>query len=100
MAGPEILDDVYRVIIDRIERRPEGSYVASLVSEEGDKDPLNRICEKVVEEAAELILAAKDGDRDAIVWEAADLIFHVLVLLGYMGVEPGEVWNELERRRR
>ena len=99
MADAGVLEEVFEVIRRRIEERPEGSYVAELTSDDG-KPALNKICEKIIEEAGELVLAAKDGDREGVVYESTDLIFHTMVLLAYMGIELGEVFNEFERRRR
>ena len=99
MADAGVLEEVFEVIRRRIEERPEGSYVAELTSDD-DKPALNKICEKIIEEAGELVLAAKDGDREGVVYESTDLIFHTMVLLAYMGIELGEVFNEFERRRR
>jgi phosphoribosyl-ATP pyrophosphohydrolase len=84
---------VYEVILQRKRERPEGSYVAKLFA---GGHPA--IAEKVCEEAAELAEAALVPDEDAIAHEAADLIFHALVLLGYRDVAPERVYAELERR--
>ncbi|WP_148688689.1 MULTISPECIES: phosphoribosyl-ATP diphosphatase [unclassified Methanopyrus] len=100
MGDPEVLLEVYEVIRNRIEERPEGSYVADLTEGDDTKPAINKICEKIIEESGELILAAKDGDREGVVYESTDLIFHVLVLLAYLGIEIGEVFDEFERRRR
>jgi phosphoribosyl-ATP pyrophosphohydrolase len=58
----------------------------------------NAILKKIGEEAAEVVMAAKDRDRDAIVCEVADLWFHSLVLLGLHDIEPREVARELRNR--
>ncbi|WP_456418582.1 phosphoribosyl-ATP diphosphatase, partial [Methanocaldococcus infernus] len=65
-----------------------------------EKSGLNKICEKIGEEAVELILAAKDNKREEIIHETADLIFHVMILLAYKGVELEEIYKEFERRRK
>ena len=69
------------------------SYTASLF-ERGE----DTILQKVGEEAVEFILAAKSGDTNHLVAEAADVWFHMLVLLSAKGVGPAEVLRELERR--
>jgi len=73
------------------------SYVASL-----HKKGLNKILEKVGEEATETIIAAKDvgntGDREALVKETADLWFHSLVMLSHLGMGPEHVLEELRKR--
>lgn len=82
------------VIAARERERPEGSYTAYLFHHGVDK-----IGKKVAEEAAEVIIAAKNGVREEIVREAADLFYHLLVLLTATGVTPEEVGEELLRRR-
>jgi phosphoribosyl-ATP pyrophosphohydrolase len=91
--GTEILDEVFAVIEDRRDRPKEGSYVSNLLAS-------GRVLEKIDEEARELVEAAQESDRQAIVHEAADLIFHTMVLLSVKGVELEEVMKELRRRRR
>jgi len=94
-AGPAILEEIFRVIQERARARPEGSYTSKLL-EEG----LDKIAKKIGEEAAEVIIAAKNGEVSRIAAEIADLWFHTLVLLAASGMEPGQVWEELQRRRR
>lgn len=87
---------LYRLAETLNERRgaaPESSYVASLYHKGTDA-----ICKKLAEEAAETIMAAKDGDRLHIVRETADLWFHSLVLLAHFGLGPDDVLAELHRR--
>ena len=69
------------------------SYVATLLKQ-GD----NAILKKIVEEATETVMAAKDGDKIALVHEVADLWFHCLVLLASRGLGPQDVLAELSRR--
>ena len=89
-----ILDELYRVILERRDHPPVKSYVVSLLTKGTGK-----ISEKVVEEAGELVEAAASGDDHGhTVHEAADLFFHVLVLLADQGIRPDEVWGELGRR--
>jgi len=93
MVPAEVLGEVFKVIKDRRDRPKEGSYVSGLLAS-------GRVLEKVDEEARELIEAARGNDRQAIVHEAADLIFHAMVLLAAKGVKLEEVMEELRRRRR
>jgi phosphoribosyl-ATP pyrophosphohydrolase len=72
---------------------PEKSYTARLFAKGPDS-----ILKKIGEESAELIMAAKDGERTAIVWESADLIYHLWALLAFYGIGAGEVLDELRRR--
>lgn len=88
-----VLDRVYRVILDRKAHPVDGSYVASLFAE-----GLDRILKKVAEEAGEMLLASKNGARDQIVWETADLWFHSLIALGHHEISPAAIYEELERR--
>lgn len=99
------LDALWATIADRAARRPEGSYTASLLA--GGVDAAGR---KVVEEATEVLLAAKDdavaeargatreASGAALAGEAADLVYHLLVLLAERGLEPAAVVRELRGR--
>lgn len=89
----EILNKVYDVIVDRRDRPKESSYVSTLFSSGVDK-----ILSKITEEAGELIISSKNNDREEIIYEAADLWFHTLVLLGYHGLTPQDIYKELEKR--
>ncbi|MBI3606676.1 MAG: bifunctional phosphoribosyl-AMP cyclohydrolase/phosphoribosyl-ATP diphosphatase HisIE [Nitrospirae bacterium] len=92
-AERTVLDRVYAVIRDRKAHPREESYVASLF-----QGGIDRILKKVAEEAGEVVIASKNGGRDAIVWETADLWFHTLVALGYHDISPQAIFDELERR--
>jgi phosphoribosyl-ATP pyrophosphohydrolase len=72
---------------------PASSYVAALFSKGREK-----IAQKVGEEATETVIAALGGDPDKLTSEAADLLFHMLVLLAEAGISPDDVLAELERR--
>ena len=87
------LDDLYHTLLDRKNADPKSSYVASLYNK-GE----NSILKKVVEEAGELSFAVKDDDKDEIIYEAADLLFHSLVTLAYKNIHPEAILNELKRR--
>ncbi len=93
MKSDDILQTIYQVIRERKANPVEDSYTASLMTRGIDK-----VLKKVGEEAAELIIAGKGGERGEIVYETADLLFHTLVLLGYYDIEPEEVYQELSRR--
>ncbi|EHP86466.1 phosphoribosyl-ATP diphosphatase [Methanotorris formicicus] len=95
----EVLREVYEIIKQRIEEKPEGSYVAKLTTDD-KKKAVNKICEKIGEEATELVLAAKDNNKDEVIYESADLIFHTMVLLAYLGIEFDELMEEFERRKK
>ncbi|MFB6167977.1 MAG: phosphoribosyl-ATP diphosphatase [Haloferacaceae archaeon] len=91
----DVLDDLFAVVEQRREELPEGSYTASLFTHEKGE---NAVLEKVGEEATEVILAAKDGDDDALVAESADLVYHLLVLLAAHDRELDDLRAELEDR--
>ena len=92
--GPGVLDEVFQIIRQRQRERPEGSYTARLFDQ-----GTTRIAQKIAEEGAEVALAAATGDREALAGEAADLLYHLLVLLADADLRPDEVWAELRRRR-
>lgn len=89
----EILDRLASTLEARKQADPQSSYVARLYHK-----GLDAILKKVAEEAAETIMAAKDGVREKIIYETADLWFHSLVLLAQQGIHPDEILNELARR--
>lgn len=91
----EVLSELYGVIEGRRREMPEGSYTTYLF-EKG----LNKILKKVGEESAETIIAAKDGDPDALTLETADLVYHLLVLLVERGLTLEALSRELARRRK
>lgn len=92
-SGDRTLDEVFGVIEDRKRNPREGSYVSGLF-EKG----LDQILKKIGEEAGETIIGAKNGVRDEIVYETADLWFHSLIALAYFGITPEDIYRELGRR--
>ena len=93
MIDAEILHRLQKTLVERKDAAPDSSYVASLYAKGADA-----ICKKVAEEAAETIMAAKDGDRLHLVREVADLWFHSMILLAQFGVGVDDVLAELHRR--
>ena len=90
----DILEAIYQIIQDRKQLGDgEKSYVKSLF----DKG-LDKILSKIGEEATEVAVAGKGGDPEEVVSEVADLLFHVLVLLGYYDLPPEKIYAELHRR--
>lgn len=89
----EALTRLYQLIEERKRLMPAGSYTTSLFEKGTDT-----ILKKVGEESSELIVAAKGGDRDEIIYEAADLFYHVSVLLAGSGVTLTEICEELLTR--
>jgi len=94
-ADARTLERIFEVIQERIRNPSEKSYVSRLVSEGEDA-----VLQKIGEEATEVILAAKANNPKEITFEAADVIFHVMVLLAEKGINVGSVFRELERRHR
>ena len=91
--GLGILAKIYAVIQDRMAHLPEGSYVAALLAKGPDQT-----LKKVAEEAAEVLLAAKGGNREQLIYEVADLWFHSLVVLAQHEIRPEEIARELGNR--
>lgn len=94
-ASADILEELFSTIQERKRDLPEGSYTAELL-----RSGVGRVAQKVIEEAGETALAAAQGDTDSLPAEAADLLYHTLVLLAASGVTPNQVWEELRSRRR
>ena len=89
----DTLDRLAEMLESRKSADPQSSYVAKLYAK-----GMDGILKKVGEEAAETIIAAKDGDPQKIIYETADLWFHSLVMLALAGLHPNDVLNELARR--
>ena len=89
----DMLDRLAETLEARKHADPQSSYVAKLYAKGTDA-----ILKKVGEEAVETILAAKDGVREQIIYETADLWFHTMVMLAHAGLHPNDVLNELARR--
>jgi phosphoribosyl-ATP pyrophosphohydrolase/phosphoribosyl-AMP cyclohydrolase len=90
----DTLSTVYRVISDRRDRPSENSYTCKLFAG-GD----NKILKKIGEEAAEVVMACKDDNPDAIASEVADLFYHTLVALAHHQVDIRDVYRKLQERR-
>lgn len=93
MMNDNVLAQLAEVLESRKQAEPDSSYVAKLYHK-----GLDAILKKVGEEATETVMAAKDGEKDKIVYEIADLWFHTLVLLAQQGLHPDDVLAELARR--
>lgn len=89
----DTLQRLAEVLEQRKQADAESSYVARLYSK-----GLDAILKKIGEEATETVMAAKDGEKDKIIYETADLWFHSMVLLAQQGLSPQDVLNELDRR--
>lgn len=93
MQDTQTLAKLADVLEERKNAAADSSYVAKLYSK-----GLDSILKKVGEEATETVMAAKDGDKEHIVYEVADLWFHSMVLLAHQDLHPNDVLAELERR--
>ena len=93
--GPHVVEELFGVIEGRKQESPEGSYVAKLLWEGVD-----RIGKKVIEEAGETVIAAKNNSPEELTHEVADLWFHSLILLSWAGLSPEDIWEELRSRRK
>ncbi len=92
-SNTDTLTRLAAVIATRRSADPASSYVARLVAKGPDA-----VLKKIGEEATEVVMACKDGARERIVAEVADLWFHTLIALGEHGLAPADVIAELERR--
>ena len=91
-----VLAELFEVVESRKAELPEDSYTASLFTHEKGE---NAVLEKLGEETTELVLAAKDDDEAELVHEAADIVYHLLVLLSMKDVDLAELRAELRERR-
>jgi phosphoribosyl-ATP pyrophosphohydrolase/phosphoribosyl-AMP cyclohydrolase len=92
--GPELIGELWAVFQDRARQPRADSYVSRLLTR-----GMDRILKKVGEEAGEVIIAAKNGDKNELTWELADLLFHSLLLTFASGLAPEDILAELARRR-
>jgi len=88
-----VIDTLYHTILERKHADPESSWTAKLFAK-GE----NTILKKVVEEAGEFCFALKDDNEEEMIYEAADLTYHMLVALGYKNISPDRIKQELARR--
>lgn len=88
-----VVDVLYHTLLERKSASPESSYTAKLFSK-GE----NHILKKICEEAGELCFAIKDNNSDEIIYECADLTYHILVALAFKDINPDRVKQELSKR--
>jgi len=94
LGGYQIIDELFSVIEERKVNPKEGSYTNYLFDKGVDK-----ILKKVGEEASEVIIAAKNSSKEELSYEAADLLYHLFVLLSEQGMKPADIMAELSKRR-
>ena len=87
------LSELQDFIEKRYQEMPEGSYTTSLF-----KDGLNRMAQKVVEEALELVIEACNGTDERLVYEGSDMLYHLIVLLTSKGLRIEDLAKELQER--
>lgn len=92
-AQRPILESLSQTILARKQAAPTKSYTSLLL-----QGGIDRILKKVAEEAGEFIIGAKNGNRQEIVHETADLLYHILVTLGFYDISFSEIEREIERR--
>lgn len=91
----DVVNNLYAQIVKRgTEKTDEKSYTNYLLTHGVDK-----ICKKIGEESAETIIAAKNGNKNELIAESSDLLYHLLVLLYNQGATPADITNELSKRR-
>lgn len=90
---PFTLDDLEAILARRAAESPDVSYTARLIA-----GGVSRSAKKLGEEAVEAVIAAVEGDRDGLVSESADVLYHLLVVLRARNIALQDVLNELKRR--
>ena len=94
LGQDDIISQLWRVFEDRRSNPDEESYTCKLLRDE------NKMLKKLAEESAEVIMAVKEEDRDQIVYETGDLLYHLMVMLFSKDITMDEVYSELQRRRK
>ncbi len=94
-ANVGVLEELFAVIKDRQANPTAESYTAKLL-----QAGIGRVAQKVVEEAGESVIAAVQGEKEALAGEVADLLYHTLTMLAAADVSPRDVWAELAKRRK
>jgi phosphoribosyl-ATP pyrophosphohydrolase len=89
------IDRLYQAVLAAKRADPETSRTARLL-----RSGRAKMAKKLAEEAIEVSIDAMHGGRDALIRESADLLYHLVVLWGSAGVQPKEVWKEMDRRER
>ncbi|MBN1624171.1 MAG: phosphoribosyl-ATP diphosphatase [Clostridia bacterium] len=90
----KILNELYEVIADRKKNPREGSYTNYLFDKGIDK-----ILKKIGEETSEVIIGSKNEGKDEVIYESADLLYHLMVLFVEKGITLDELYDELQKRR-
>ena len=89
------IERLYKSVVDLKKGDPAHSRTARLM-----RAGRSKIAKKLAEEAVEVVIDAMQGDRQAVMRESADLLYHVVVLWASVGLKPQEIWAEMDRRER
>lgn len=92
-VGPEVIGREYDTIRSRGENPVDGSYTNYLL-----ENGIDKVCKKVGEEATEVVIALKNNSKEELLYEAADLVYHLLVSMYMTGVRPEELFGEMAKR--
>ena len=87
------MDALFSRIEQRKKTKKKGSYTAFLFNK-----GINKIAQKISEETAETIIEAVQGKKKLAVQESCDLLYHLIVMWAKLGINPNEIWNELDKR--
>ena len=89
----DIIDTLFSIIEERKKTKKKGSYTTFLF-----KKGINQIVQKVSEETAETVIEALRGKKKLTIQESCDLLYHLIVMWSKLGINPNEIWNELDKR--
>ena len=89
----DIIDTLFTIVEERKKTKKKGSYTSFLFNK-----GMNKIAQKVSEETAETIIEAIQGKKKLAVQESCDLLYHLTVMWAKLGINPNEIWNELDKR--
>jgi len=89
----DIIDTLFSIIEERKKTKKKGSYTSFLFNK-----GMNKIAQKVSEETAETIIEAVQGKKKLVVQESCDLLYHLIVMWSKLGINPNEIWIELDKR--
>ena len=89
----DIIDTLFSLVEERKKIKKKGSYTSFLFNK-----GMNKIAQKVSEETAETIIEAIQGKKKLAVQESCDLLYHLIVMWSKLGIDPSEIWNELDKR--
>jgi phosphoribosyl-ATP pyrophosphohydrolase len=90
-----VLTELFEVLEQRKAEMPEGSYTTALLG-----GPQDKLLKKIAEESGEVIIAARDRDKDQLRYEAADLVYHLLVVMAREDLTLDDLAEELATRRK